>query len=66
MQVCWAAGIAAGMKMLHRANILHLDLAARNVLLADDILVPKVHIRLSTMFNKPFNLGYFIELLHFI
>jgi serine/threonine protein kinase len=42
LQRGWAHGIACGMQALHRANILHLDLAARNVLLTGDGVTPKL------------------------
>ena len=45
VQLVLAHGIAAGMKALHAANILHMDLATRNVLVpanANNIGTPKV------------------------
>lgn len=41
-QFDWAVGIARGMQALHLANVLHLDLSTRNVLLLKDSLSPKV------------------------
>jgi serine/threonine protein kinase len=56
MQLSWANGIACGMKALHAANILHLDLATRNVLLTpNNITIPKVFSTVSVVSVRKLN-----------